>query len=187
MGQLDGKRVAILATRGVEQVELTEPRRLLKAEGAQVDVISPEAEKFKAWKFKEWGDDIKVDRPLDQAKPDEYDALVLPGGQINPDILRINPSAVKFVRDFYGTGKTLAAICHGPWMLVEAGVVEGRKVTSWPSVKTDLRNAGAEWVDRDVVVDNGVVTSRRPDDIEAFVVKIIEEVREGKHRQRRVA
>jgi protease I len=186
MGQLDGKRVAILATRGVEQVELTEPQRLLRAEGARVEVISPEAGTFKAWKVKEWGDDIKVDRPLDQAKPDEYDALLLPGGQINPDILRTVPAAVKFVRDFYGTGKTLAAICHGPWMLVEAGVVDGKTATSWPSVKTDLRNAGAEWVDREVVADEGVVTSRKPDDIKAFVAKVIEEMREGRHAQRPV-
>ena len=187
MGQLDGKRVAILATRGVEQVELTEPQRLLKQEGARVEVISPEQGKFKAWKFKDWGDDITVDRPLDQANPDDYDALVLPGGQINPDILRTVPEAVKFVRDFYGTGKTLAAICHGPWMLVEAGVIRGKTATSWPSVKTDLRNAGAKWVDQEVVVDDGVVTSRKPDDIKAFVAKIVEEMREGAHERRELA
>lgn len=187
MGKLDGKRIAILATRGVEQVELTEPQRLLKEEGARVDVVSPEPGKFKAWKFKEWGDDIAVDRPVDQAKPDDYDALVLPGGQINPDILRMNPAAVKFVRDFYETGKTIAAICHGPWMLVEAGVAKGKTVTSWPSVKTDLKNAGANWVDKEVVVDNGVVTSRKPDDIKPFVAKIVEEVSEGAHQRRQIA
>ena len=187
MGKLDGKRIAILATRGVEQVELTEPQRLLLAEGAKVEVISPEKGKFKAWKFTEWGDDIAVDRPLDQAKADDYDALVLPGGQINPDILRTVPAAVKFVRDFYESGKTLAAICHGPWMLVEAGVVKGRTATSWPSVQTDLRNAGASWVDQEVVSDGGLVTSRKPDDIKAFVAKIVEEMREGAHQRRRVA
>lgn len=187
MGRLDGKRIAILATRGVEQIELTEPQRLLKKEGARVEVISPEQGKFKAWKFKEWGDDITVDRPLDQASPDDYDALILPGGQINPDILRTVPEAVKFVRDFYGTGKTLAAICHGPWMLVEAGVIRGKTATSWPSVKTDLRNAGAKWVDQEVVVDDGVVTSRKPDDIKAFVAKIVEEMREGAHARRELA
>jgi len=187
MGQLEGKRIAILATSGVEQIELTEPQRLLKEAGARVEVISPAQGKFKAWKFKEWGDDIAVDRPLDQASPDDYDALILPGGQINPDILRTVPEAVKFVRDFYGTGKTLAAICHGPWMLVEAGVIRGKTATSWPSVKTDLRNAGAKWVDQEVVVDDGVVTSRKPDDIKAFVAKIAEEMREGAHARRELA
>ncbi len=187
MGKLDGKRIAILATRGVEQVELTEPQRLLKQEGARVEVISPQAGTFKAWKFKEWGDDIAVDRPVDQASPEDYDALVLPGGQINPDILRTNPKAVKFVRDFYESGKTVAAICHGPWMLVEAGVAKGKTVTSWPSVKTDLKNAGATWVDKEVVVDEGLITSRKPDDIQPFVAKIIEEIREGSHQRRNVA
>jgi protease I len=187
MGKLDGKRIAIMATRGVEQVELTEPRRILKEEGARVDVISPEPGKFKAWKFTDWGDDIAVDRTVDQAKPDEYDALVLPGGQINPDILRTSPEAVKFVRDFYQSGKTVAAICHGPWMLIEADAVRGRTVTSWPSIRTDLRNAGGKVVDKEVVVDGGVVTSRKPDDIPAFVSKIVEEVREGSHQRRNVA
>jgi len=187
MGKLDGKRIAILATRGVEQVELTEPRRMLKEEGAKVEVISPEAGKFKAWKFTEWGDDIAVDRTVEQAKPDDYDALVLPGGQINPDILRTNARAVKFVQDFYQTGKTVAAICHGPWMLVEANIAKGKTATSWRSVKTDLKNAGANWVDQEVVVDKGLVTSRKPDDIPAFVSKIVEEVREGAHHQRNVA
>lgn len=181
MGKLDGKRIAILATRGVEQVELTEPQRMLKDEGAQVEVISPEPSKFRAWKFTDWGDDITVDRPLDQAKFNDYDGLVLPGGQINPDILRMIPAAVDFVRNFYQTGKTVAAICHGPWMLIEADVVRGKTVTSWPSVRTDLRNAGGKVVDKEVVVDSGMVTSRKPDDIPAFVSKIIEKVREGVH------
>jgi len=187
MGKLDGRRIAILATRGFEQVELTTPQTRLKQEGATVDVISPQPGKIKGWKFKEWGDDVSVDKPLDAASPDEYDALVLPGGQINPDILRMDPHAVSFVRQFYESGKPVAAICHGPWMLVEAGVLKGRTVTSWPSLKTDIKNAGASWVDKEVVVDNGLITSRKPDDLDAFVGKIVEEMREGTHERRQVA
>jgi protease I len=181
MGQLDGKRIALLATDGFEQVELLVPQRRLKEEGATVDVLSVHPGKIKGWNIKEWGDDVKVDRLVDDAEVDEYDALVLPGGVINPDQLRMQENAVSFVRDFYETGKPLAAVCHGPWMLIEAAVIDGKTATSWPSLKTDMKNAGAEWIDKEVVVDGGIITSRKPDDLPAFVGKIIEEVKEGAH------
>src|SRR5512147_146320 len=146
---LNGRRVAILATDGVEQVELTEPKRALEEAGARAQVVSPKRDKIKGWKSTNWGDDIPVDLPLDQARADDFDALVLPGGVMNPDTLRMNSSAVQFVKDFFTAGKPVASICHGPWMLVEADVVRGRTVTSWPSLRTDLRNAGADWVDRE--------------------------------------
>jgi len=178
---LNGKRVAILATDGVEQVELTEPRRALDAAGATTIVVSPAAGKLKAWQHDHWGDEIPVDRPLSEAKPDDFDALFLPGGVMNPDRLRTNKQAVQFVKAFFQVGKPVAAICHGPWMLVEADVVRNRSLTSWPSVQTDIRNAGGDWVDRDVVTDMGLVTSRKPDDIPAFNRKMIEEFAEGIH------
>jgi protease I len=181
MGQLDGKRIAILATDGFEQVELTVPQQRLTQEGATVDILSVHPGAIKGWDVKEWGDDVKVDRLVEDADIGEYDALVLPGGVINPDTLRMQEPAVSFVRDFYDTGKPLAAICHGPWMLIEAGVVDGKSATSWPSLKTDMKNAGAQWTDKEVVVDGGLITSRKPDDLPAFVSKIIEEVREGAH------
>jgi protease I len=165
---LDGKRVAILATDGVEQVELTEPRRALDEAGARTQVVSPKPDRIKGWNFTNWGDDIRVDLALERARVDDFDALMLPGGVINPDQLRMDQRAVQFVRDFFAAGKPVAAICHGPWMLVEADVVRGRTVTSWPSLRTDLRNAGADWVDREVATDEGLVTSRKPDDIPAF-------------------
>jgi protease I len=146
-----------------------------------VDVISPQTGKVKGWKHKDWGDEISVDRPLDGAKPDDYDALLLPGGVMNPDKLRINQTAVQFVKAFVDAGKPIAAICHGPWTLIEAGAVKGRRMTSWPSLATDLRNAGADWVDQECVVDNGLVTSRKPDDIPAFNRKMLEEIAEGRH------
>jgi protease I len=183
--KLDGKRVAILATEGVEQVELTEPKKALEQAGAKTDVVSPKEGKFKAWNLKNWGEDIKVDVNLKSADPNNYDALLLPGGVMNPDFLRMDPQAVQFVKSFFEAHKPVAAICHGPWMLVEANVVRGRKLTSWPSLKTDIRNAGGEWTDEQVVTDQGLVTSRKPDDIPAFNKKIIEEFAEGKHQAQR--
>jgi len=178
---LQGKRVAAIVTHGFEQIELLEPKGALEAAGARVDVISPEAGKVKGWNHKEWGDQIPVDRTLDQARADEYDALLLPGGVMNPDHLRMNQQAVQFIRKMFDDGKPIAAICHGPWTLVEADVVRGVQMTSYPSIRTDLKNAGAKWVDQQVVVDRGIVTSRKPDDIPAFNQKMIEEFKEGKH------
>ena len=186
-GKLNGKRVAILATDGVEQVELTEPRKALDDAGARTVLVSPKSDKIKAWQHDHWGDELKVDLPLADARPDDFDALVLPGGVMNPDRLRMDQNAVEFVRSFFQSGKPVAAICHGPWLLVEANVVRGRTVTSWPSLKTDLRNAGADWVDREVATDQGLVTSRKPDDIPAFSKKVIEEIAEGVHAGRRQA
>jgi protease I len=179
--QLKGKRVAALATHGFEQDELLKPRKALEDAGAKVDVVSPDAGKIRGWKHKEWGDEVNVDRTLDQAKAEEYDALLLPGGVMNPDHLRMNPNAVQFVKRFFDDGKPIAVICHGPWTLVEANVVRGITMTSWPSVKTDLTNAGARWVDQEVVNDRGIVSSRKPDDIPAFNRKMIEEFAEGVH------
>jgi len=178
---LSGKRVAILATDGVEQAELTEPRQALKDAGARPMVVSPKDGSIKAWQHDHWGDEIAVDVRLADARADDFDALMLPGGVMNPDRLRMDASAVQFVKDFVMSGKPVAAICHGPWLLVEAGVVKGRTVTSWPSFQTDIRNAGGDWVDREVVTDQGLVTSRKPDDIPAFNRKMIEEFAEGEH------
>lgn len=162
------KRIAILATNGFEQSELIEPRKRLKDAGFRVDVVSPKGGEIRGWKDKDWGDPVPVDVELSKASPDDYDALVLPGGQINPDLLRLEPAAVDFVRAFDRAGKPLAAICHGPWMLVEAGAAKDREVTSWPSLRTDLVNAGARWKDAEVVTDGHIITSRKPDDIPAF-------------------
>jgi protease I len=178
--KLQGKKIAIVATDGFEQVELTEPRKALEAAGAKVDIISPKAGEIKGWKFTDWGDRTKVDKTLDDAKPAEYDGLVLPGGQINPDKLRIEPKAVAFVTEFFNSGKPIGAICHGPWMLVEAGVVKKKTLTSWPSVRTDIRNAGGHWVDEEVVTDGNLTTSRKPDDIPAFNKRLIDEFSQGK-------
>ena len=179
--ELRNKRVAVLADHGFEQSELIEPRKALQQAGATADVVSPQSGKIKGWQHTNWGDEVQVDRQLANAKPDEYDALLLPGGVMNPDKLRMNPDAVRFVKHFVDTGKPIAAICHGPWTLIEADGVRGRRVTSWPSIRSDLRNAGAEWVDQEVVTDRGLVTSRKPDDIPAFNRKMIEEFAEGKH------
>ena len=176
---LAGKRVAILATDGFEQVELTEPLKALRQAGAQPEIVAPHGGEIQGMRHHDQGDKVKVDRVLDQARPDDYDALVLPGGVANPDELRTLPNAVEFVRHFFSAKKPVAAICHGPWLLVEADVARGREVTSWPSLKTDLKNAGARWVDRAVVVDHGLVTSRKPDDLPAFCAKMIEEIAEG--------
>jgi protease I len=186
-GQLNGKRVAILVTDGFEQVEMTEPRKALEDAGARTDLVSPARGKVKGWQHTKWGDEFPVDVPLDAARPDDYDALVLPGGVRNPDKLRMNDAAVHFVRAFFEEGKPVAAICHGPWTLIEADVVRGRTMTSWPSLQTDLKNAGANWVDREVVTDNGLVTSRKPDDLPAFNRKMIEEFGEGVHKGERPA
>ena len=179
--ELTNKRVAVLVDNGFEQSELTEPKKALEAAGAKADIISPQSGTVKGWQHTNWGDDLPVDRKLGEAKPEEYDALLLPGGVMNPDKLRANPAAIQFVKHFVDTHKPIAAICHGPWTLIEAGIVRGRRMTSWPSLKTDLKNAGAEWVDEEVVVDNGLVTSRKPDDIPAFNRKMVEEFAEGKH------
>ena len=178
---LRGKKVAMLVDNGFEQAELLEPRKALQAAGADAVIVSPQKDQVKAWDQKDWGQSVKVDVNLDQANPNDYDALVLPGGVMNPDKLRINPKAVDFVRSFVQSGKPIAAICHGPWTLIEAGGVSGRQMTSYPSLQTDLRNAGANWVDQEVVVDNGLVTSRNVPDIPAFNRKMIEEIAEGRH------
>jgi deglycase len=182
-GKLKGKRVAILATDGVEQVELTEPRKALDAAGAKTTLISPKSGKIKAWQHDHWGDELDVDLALDGAKADDFDALMLPGGVMNPDHLRMDKRAVEFVKQIFQAGKPVAAICHGPWLLVEAGVVRNRTITSWPSLQTDVRNAGGDWVDREVATDMGLVTSRKPDDIPAFNRKMIEEFAEGVHQR----
>jgi deglycase len=171
---LQGKTIAILATDGFEQSELTKPKKALEEAGAKTQVVSPNPRKIKGWDKKDWGEEVSVDVKLDSADPAQYDALLLPGGVMNPDQLRMNPDAVKFVKHFFEHAKPVAAICHGPWMLVEAGAVRGRTITSWPSLKTDIRNAGGTWVDEEVVVSNGVVTSRKPDDIPAFNQQIID-------------
>lgn len=183
--ELRNKRVAVLVENGFEQSELIEPKQALKDAGAWVDVVSPQPEKVKGWQHGNWGDEIAVDRRLEEAKAQEYDALLLPGGVMNPDKLRTKPAAIDFIKHFVASGKPIAAICHGPWPLIEAGGVRGRRMTSWPSLQTDLRNAGAEWVDQEVVVDRGLVTSRKPDDIPAFNRKMIEEFAEGAHQPQR--
>lgn len=180
---LSGKKVAILATNGFEQSELTSPRDALMAAGAEVHIISQQEGSIKGWSGKDWADDVKVDKTLQNATPTDYDGLVLPGGLINPDILRQDKNAINFIKAFFsdGANKPVAAICHGPWLLAEAGVLKGRKITSYNSIQTDMKNAGANWVDEQVVVDNGLVTSRNPDDLNAFNKKLVEEIREGRH------
>ncbi len=178
--KLQGKKIAIVATDGFEQAELTEPKKALEAAGATVHVISPKPGQIKGWKISDWGDTTKVDKTLDQAKASEYDGLVLPGGQINPDKLRIEPKAVAFVAEFFASGKPMGAICHGPWMLVEANVLKHRTLTSWPSVRTDIRNAGGHWVDEEVVTDQNLTTSRKPDDLPAFNDRLIRELSQYK-------
>lgn len=180
-GRLDGKKVAILVTDGFEQVELTEPKKALVAEGAQTHIISPDNGQVQGMNHDEKGDSFPVDKSLKQARPEEYDALLLPGGVKNPDKLRTIPEAVQFVRSFVAEGKPVAAICHGPWTLVEADVVRNRNLTSYPSLKTDIKNAGGNWTDAEVIVDKGLVTSRTPDDLPAFNRKMVEEFAEGKH------
>jgi protease I len=172
--RLTGLRVAILATDGFEQSELIEPRKALGEAGAATEIVSPKDGRIRGWNHKEWGREVEVDRTLKGADPKDYDALVLPGGVMNPDALRMNPAAVAFVKSFFEAGKAVAAICHGPWTVIEAGAARGHRMTSWPSLRTDIRNAGAEWVDEEVVVDGKLITSRKPDDLPAFNRAIIE-------------
>jgi len=173
--KLKGKKIAILVAKGFEQVELTEPKKALEEAGAKTFVISPEQGRVRAWNHTDWGEEISVDVPLDSATPDDYDALVLPGGVMNPDRLRMNERAVQFAKAFFDAGKPVAAICHGPWLLIEAGIAKGRRLTSYPSLRTDLKNAGAEWVDQEVVVDRGLITSRKPADLPTFNRALIEQ------------
>src|SRR5689334_7107510 len=184
---LNGKKVAILVADGFEQVEMTEPKKALEEAGAQTEIVSPVKGEVQGWNHFDKADKFPVDVPLDSADARNYDALLLPGGVANPDQLRMNPAAVYFVKQFFEAGKPVAAICHGPWTLIEADVVRGRTITSWPSLKTDLRNAGAKWVDQEVVTDGGLVTSRNPQDIPAFNRKMVEEFGEGRHDQQRKA
>lgn len=181
MKSLNNKRVAILTESGFEEVELTSPKQALEEAGATVEIISPQKQKVKGWDHDHWSIELNVDKNIDDANADDYDAIVLPGGVLNPDKLRTNKKAVEFAQQFLEEGKPVAAICHGPQTLIETGLLEGRTMTSYPSLQTDLKNAGVDWVDREVVVDNGLVTSRKPDDLKAFNKKIIEEISEGVH------
>jgi len=181
MASLSNRKVAILTEEGFEQVELTSPKAALEAAGATVHVISPKSGTIKAWDKTNWGIEINVDKQLSEVSPDDYDALILPGGVLNPDKLRQNKDAVAFTSAFLDEGKPVAAICHGPQLLIETGLISGRRLTSYPSLQTDLKNAGANWVDEEVVVDHGLVTSRRPADLDAFNRKVIEEIGEGVH------
>ncbi len=184
MSKLNGKRIAILATHGFEQSELEVPRDKLSAAGADVVVVSLKNEPIKGWQGDDWGSDVQVDMSLDDARAEDFDALVLPGGQINPDLLRVEEKAVALVRAFHDAGKPIGAICHGPWLLVEADVLRGRDATSYKSIRTDMANAGANWRDAEVVTDKGIVTSRTPDDLDAFCDKLIEEIAEGRHQRK---
>lgn len=180
-GKLDGRKVAVLATDGFEQVELTKPVEALRAEGAQVEIVAPKSGQIQGFNHHDKGQQVPVDRELSQADASSYDAIVLPGGVINPDALRLEPKAIDFIRSFAQAGKPIAAICHGPWTLINADAVNGKRMTSWPSLEADLKNAGADWVDQEVVVDQGLVTSRKPDDLPAFCAKMVEEFAEGVH------
>jgi protease I len=181
MKDLTNKRVAIVATDGFEQSELLEPKKALEAAGARVDVISLKPGRIRGWKMKDWGDEVEVDAVVSNVRADDYDALVLPGGVINPDKLRLHEDVLAFVRAFFEQSKPVGAICHGPWTLINAGVVKGRHVTSWPSLRQDLLNAGARWTDEEVVAERGLVTSRKPDDLPAFNRKLVEKIAEGVH------
>lgn len=181
MATLTGKKVAILTENGFEEVELTSPKKALEDAGAEVEIVSPQKEKVKAWSHDHWSIEVPVDAHVEDADPNEYDALMVPGGVLNPDKMRMNENCVRFAQHFLETGKPVAAICHGPQLLIETGLIDGRNMTSYSSIKTDLINAGALWMDREVVVDNGLVTSRSPKDLDAFNKKMIEEIKEGKH------
>ena len=181
MAILTGKKVAILTESGFEEEELTSPKKALEDAGAEVEIVSPQKEKVKAWAHDHWSIELPVDVNVEEADPNDYDALMIPGGVLNPDKMRMNDKCVEFAQHFLQEGKPVAAICHGPQLLIETGMLEGRNMTSYPSIKTDLTNAGAIWTDREVIVDNGLVTSRSPKDLEAFNKKMIEEIKEGKH------
>ncbi|HEY4114512.1 MAG TPA: type 1 glutamine amidotransferase domain-containing protein [Rhizomicrobium sp.] len=187
MTDIKQAKILIIATNGVEQAELETPRDKLKGAGAHVDVASPDGNTIRGWNVNDWGHDIEVDMKIGDAKCDRYDALVIPGGVINPDKLRVDENAMRVVREFLASGKIVAAVCHGPWLLVQADACRGRKMTSYNSIRKDVENAGANWVDKEVVVDKGIITSRNPGDLVAFSAKIIEEVREGRHQRREAA
>lgn len=187
MAKIADSRILIISANGFEQSELMVPRDELRAAGARVDVASPDGKAIRGWKGEDWGESVDADTTLGAVKPEDYDALVIPGGQINPDLLRVNKEAMAIVRAFLDSGKVVAAICHGPWLLVEADAVRGRTVTSYASIRTDVKNAGGNWVDREVAVDKGIITSRSPADLKAFVGKIVEEIGEGRHERRKVA
>lgn len=183
MKDIAGKKVAILVADNFEQVEMTGPRKALDQSGVATFIVSPAKGEVKGVNHDQPGDEFKVDVPLDEARESDYDAILIPGGLMSPDQLRSTPKAVEFVKGFFKSGKPIFAICHGPWLLVEAGIAKGMKLTSWPAIQTDLKNAGADWVDAEVVTEEGVVTSRKPDDIPAFNEKILEELAEGKHQR----
>ena len=181
MTDITEAKILILATNGFEQSELQKPLKDLRERGATVHVATPDGNEIKGWDEDDWGDTVQADLALSDVKVEDYHGIVLPGGQINPDILRLNDDALKLIRDFHDAGKTVAAICHAPWLLIEAGIIKGRKATCFPSIATDLKNAGAQYEDSEVVADQGIVTSRKPDDLDAFVAKTVEEIEEGKH------
>jgi protease I len=183
MRDITGKRIAILSTHGFEQSELEVPRESLRKAGATVEVISLATGEIRGWEGKDWGRPVPVDRILSEARPEDYDALVLPGGQMNPDLLRVEPEAIAFIQAFWTAGKVIGAICHAPWLLIEADLVSGRSLTSYPSVRTDVENAGGLWQDQPVIADQGLVTSRTPDDLPDFCDRLIEEIAEGQHRR----